>query len=246
MYDVRDEQTCNYFGRRFYDPNTQRWLNRDPIQELGGLNLYAYVGNNPISGVDPLGLWNIWNPATWGVPTGAGTSILNSLNPLDGSAGWSGFSLETSSEADAAFLDGINPFGNPLANTGLYDPCDKGLQWSRGIGTATGIAESILGVTAVSTAVAALLAPDAAMLAASADEAEIFMMAQENTVASLQAELNEALAEEAEEANAWSSAANARGTSQTVSRLDQQLAAEREFLAELKAQYEAAAAARGH
>jgi RHS repeat-associated protein len=133
-----------YFVRRYYDPNLQRWPNRDPIQEAGGLNLYAYVGNNPISGVDPLGLWNIWNPATWGVSDGIGTSLGNSLNPFDGSAGWSGFSLETSSEADAAFLDGINPFGNPLANAGLYDPCDKSLQASRHIGTATGIIELTL------------------------------------------------------------------------------------------------------
>jgi uncharacterized protein RhaS with RHS repeats len=32
------------------------WLNRDPIEEEGGLNLYAYVDNNPINEVDPLGL----------------------------------------------------------------------------------------------------------------------------------------------------------------------------------------------
>ena len=48
-----------YFGYRFYDPATQRWLNRDPIGEEGGVNLYGYVGNNPISGVDPLGLSNV-------------------------------------------------------------------------------------------------------------------------------------------------------------------------------------------
>ena len=45
-----------YYGYRFYDPNFQRWINRDPIGELGGLNLYGYVGNNPISYVDPFGL----------------------------------------------------------------------------------------------------------------------------------------------------------------------------------------------
>jgi RHS repeat-associated protein len=41
---------------RFYDPNTGRWLNRDPIGERGGLNLYGYVGGNPVNYTDPLGL----------------------------------------------------------------------------------------------------------------------------------------------------------------------------------------------
>ena len=41
---------------RAYDPTTGRWINRDPIQEQGGLNLYAYVGNNAVNRYDPLGL----------------------------------------------------------------------------------------------------------------------------------------------------------------------------------------------
>lgn len=39
-----------------YDPGTQRWLTRDPIGEVGGLNPYRYVGNNPTSNLDPYGL----------------------------------------------------------------------------------------------------------------------------------------------------------------------------------------------
>jgi RHS repeat-associated protein len=33
-----------------------RWLSRDPIAEQGGINLYGYVGGNPVNWVDPLGL----------------------------------------------------------------------------------------------------------------------------------------------------------------------------------------------
>src|SRR5690606_19437221 len=40
---------------RQYDPRTGRWLSRDPIGEKGGINLYGYVNNMPLSGFDPLG-----------------------------------------------------------------------------------------------------------------------------------------------------------------------------------------------
>jgi RHS repeat-associated protein len=41
---------------RAYDPSLGRWLSRDPLGEEGGLNLYGFVGNNPVSAVDWLGL----------------------------------------------------------------------------------------------------------------------------------------------------------------------------------------------
>ena len=44
-----------YFGFRFYDPNLQRWLNRDPMGELGGINLYAFCDGNPLNFIDPVG-----------------------------------------------------------------------------------------------------------------------------------------------------------------------------------------------
>ena len=32
---------------RYYDPNTGRWINRDPTGFAGGVNVYAYVMGNP-------------------------------------------------------------------------------------------------------------------------------------------------------------------------------------------------------
>ena len=41
---------------RYYQPTIGRWLSRDPIEESGGRNLYAYNLNSPINWIDPLGL----------------------------------------------------------------------------------------------------------------------------------------------------------------------------------------------
>jgi len=77
-----------YYGYRFYDPNLQRWINRDPLLERGfetarktlpkqilvlskpgeffeGPNLYAYLHNNPENGLDGLGLQHDGLFACW-------------------------------------------------------------------------------------------------------------------------------------------------------------------------------------
>jgi RHS repeat-associated protein len=45
-----------YYGFRFYNPTTGRWLSRDPLGEDAGVNLYAMISNDPVDGVDPTGL----------------------------------------------------------------------------------------------------------------------------------------------------------------------------------------------
>ena len=45
-----------YMRNRWYDPQTGRFLTQDPIGLAGGVNLYAYAGNNPIAYTDPFGL----------------------------------------------------------------------------------------------------------------------------------------------------------------------------------------------
>jgi RHS repeat-associated protein len=45
-----------YYGFRYYNPQTGRWLCRDPIGERGGMNLYGMVGNNTVNFWDYLGL----------------------------------------------------------------------------------------------------------------------------------------------------------------------------------------------
>jgi len=52
---VDDETGLVYYGYRYYSPELGRWLTRDPLEEEGGLNLYAFVGNNPTGDIDPLG-----------------------------------------------------------------------------------------------------------------------------------------------------------------------------------------------
>lgn len=54
---------------RAYDAAFGSWLSEDPIQELGGLNLYAYVGNRPTGAIDPLGhdLLVVGTPTLYGM-----------------------------------------------------------------------------------------------------------------------------------------------------------------------------------
>ena len=53
---LRTPGGLRYYGYRWSDPVTGRWVSRDPIGENGGKNLHAFLVNAPISINDYLGL----------------------------------------------------------------------------------------------------------------------------------------------------------------------------------------------
>jgi RHS repeat-associated protein len=69
-YDA--ETGLRYNGFRDYDPATGRYVEPDPIGLAGGLNVYGYVGGDPVNRVDPDG--RIWWGLTW--------QILRTMLPL--------------------------------------------------------------------------------------------------------------------------------------------------------------------
>lgn len=72
----------HYNRFRYYDPTLGRYISRDPIGAAGGLNLYLYVGNDPINRADPLGLW--WKTALTVLAAVAVAAVVVLTAPISG------------------------------------------------------------------------------------------------------------------------------------------------------------------
>lgn len=70
-YDA--ETGLHYNWRRYYDPQTSRYLTPDPNGLMAGLNLYAYTDGDTVNEGDPTG--ECW----WGIISGAATSAVISI-----------------------------------------------------------------------------------------------------------------------------------------------------------------------
>ena len=87
-----DETDLLMYPNRPYSASQGRFLRKDSLQEQGGMNVYAFVANNPLSSIDILGLWNanVHNIMTrdWAranhYPPDAAKAIGNADNAVDG------------------------------------------------------------------------------------------------------------------------------------------------------------------
>jgi RHS repeat-associated protein len=70
---------------RIYDPVLSIFLSPDPVYqsfaETNDLNRYAYVGNNPLSRIDPSG-YSWYNPGSWGVVKDIGSFFKDNWKPI--------------------------------------------------------------------------------------------------------------------------------------------------------------------
>lgn len=106
LYDPASQLSYNYY--RDYNSRTGRYIQSDPIGLKGGINTYGYVGANPISYVDPMGLVcvSVNNRMTCSIPSGPAFSVPSPKGQPKNLGSNSSFYHETNVSRD---LDGADP-----------------------------------------------------------------------------------------------------------------------------------------
>ena len=89
------------YAFRSYATTLHRWTSEDPIREAGGVNLHRFVGNNPLSNIDPYGL-------AFHLTGASGSQTPGPLGYLSGDT--------TLEQAGAASYNIIPAAGNIIAN----------------------------------------------------------------------------------------------------------------------------------
>jgi RHS repeat-associated protein len=119
-----DEETgLNYYGYRYYDSSNGRWLGRDLIQELGGLNISSFVANDVTNSYDYLGLDRkvVWGRS--GDPTAKGIHRMLQLDNYDSKGNLNGSHILE--------IDAYKSTGSPYVKLFCEDPVKDGEKTSR-------------------------------------------------------------------------------------------------------------------
>ena len=130
---IDGETGLYYYGYRFYSPSLMRWLNRDPIEEEGGLNLYCFCRNNSEAEYDMFGLsckvgtFNVLRLHTWEKSAANGLSNNSELfahgNSLMSRLGILGNMISLSSLSGNA-LANFQAFVDAMVSKGLTPNAD--------------------------------------------------------------------------------------------------------------------------
>ncbi len=67
-----------YYGKRYYDADTARWITKDPLGSFDGDNPYTFLRNNPLLHIDLYGLFSV--STQWETVKGWGSYLGSSLN----------------------------------------------------------------------------------------------------------------------------------------------------------------------
>ncbi len=142
------ETDLYYYGMRFYSPELHRWLNRDPIEENGGIGLYGFCENDGVNGVDPQGMASV-KCVTWVSVEGfldkirhkgavAKSIEVNSVNdieidfrPITGVWGYFSYPIDDIVVADGDCEISLNL--SIVVRTGLQKSGTKGMKYSYSI-----------------------------------------------------------------------------------------------------------------
>ena len=144
-----------YYGHRYYDPSTTKWISKDPKGEAGGWNLTAFCGNDPINNYDALGLepqnvLEVFMPgiaesdayqltSSWDDPEPFRALSLSEIDAV-------GMAPELSANAFSMMLFGVGAlkenmdyYGSPwLALNATYNPMVEGIEAAYEVGDGIG------------------------------------------------------------------------------------------------------------